>query len=380
MIPPTRATTRSCASSPARCATPRSASPTCAPSEPRISPARSASPSSSSGTARDELRAGMDEILDYAERRTRAAIAELPDGDYEADRSARGRSGRRRARSSLRVAATIAGEELRLDFSGTADQVEGNLNCPLSVTKSASFFAVRVLTDPDAPPCAGAHRPIEVTRPAGLPAQRPPAGRGRRRQRRDLEPGRRPRARGARRRRPSRAGPGNDEQPHPRRRGVHLLRDDRRRPGRLPGCRRPERDPRRDVEHAQHPGRGPRGRLPAQGHASLRCAAGGAAPDATRRRRHRARDRGPGADALHADHRTPPARAPRAATAARTAPRAATCSTAELPPKTAGELRPGDRLRLETPGGGGFGDAHATLITNLEFRDSLSIFVTLKRS
>jgi N-methylhydantoinase B len=54
-----------------------------------------------------------------------------------------------------------------LDFSGTDPQVDGNLNCPLSVTKSASFFAVRVLTDPDAPPSAGAHRPIEVRAPFG---------------------------------------------------------------------------------------------------------------------------------------------------------------------------------------------------------------------
>jgi N-methylhydantoinase B len=54
--------------------------------------------------------------------------------------------------------------------------VDGNLNCPLSVTRSAAFFAVRVLTDPDAPPCAGAHRPIEVTAPRGcLLNAEPPA-------------------------------------------------------------------------------------------------------------------------------------------------------------------------------------------------------------
>ncbi len=67
----------------------------------------------------------------------------------------------------LRVEATIDGERLSLDFSGTDPQVEGNLNCPLSVTKSAAFFAVRVLTDPDAPPSAGAFRPIEVIAPEG---------------------------------------------------------------------------------------------------------------------------------------------------------------------------------------------------------------------
>ncbi len=68
---------------------------------------------------------------------------------------------------ALRVEATIRGDRLTLDFSGTDPQVEGNLNCPLSVTKSAAFFAVRVLTDPDAPPCAGAYRPIEVVAPEG---------------------------------------------------------------------------------------------------------------------------------------------------------------------------------------------------------------------
>lgn len=124
----------------------------------------------------EALRAGMAEILAYTERRTRAALAELPDGAYiaedvlEADRDGEERDLR------LRLEATIAGDSLRLDFSGTDPQVEGNLNCPLSVTKSAAFFAVRVLTDPDAPPSAGAHRPIEVVAPPGsLLNARPPA-------------------------------------------------------------------------------------------------------------------------------------------------------------------------------------------------------------
>jgi N-methylhydantoinase B len=122
------------------------------------------------------LRAGMGEILDYAERRTRAALAELPDGDYEAqDVLEGGADGSRDLR--LRVRATIAGDALRLDFAGTDGQVEGNLNCPLAVTKSAAFFAVRVLTDPEAPPSAGAHRPVEVVAPEGslLNAQPPAA-------------------------------------------------------------------------------------------------------------------------------------------------------------------------------------------------------------
>jgi N-methylhydantoinase B len=115
----------------------------------------------------ESLREGMAEILAYTERRTRAALAELPDGTYEAEDVLEADWNGQQRDLWLRLAATIAGDRLRLDFSGSDGQVEGNLNCPLSVTKSAAFFAVRVLTDPDAPPSAGAHRPIEVVAPAG---------------------------------------------------------------------------------------------------------------------------------------------------------------------------------------------------------------------
>ncbi len=125
---------------------------------------------------REGLLAGMEEILAYAERRTRHALAELPDGSYRAEDVLEDDAGGRVRDALLRVEATIRGGELTLDFTGTDGEVEGNLNCPLSVTKSAAFFAVRALTDPDAPPCAGAYRPIEVLAPEGcLIDARPPA-------------------------------------------------------------------------------------------------------------------------------------------------------------------------------------------------------------
>ncbi len=123
-----------------------------------------------------ELREGMAETLAYAERRTRAALGALSDGAYEAEDLLEDDFGGERRDVALRVVATISGEALTLDFTGTDLQVDGNLNCPLSVTKSAAFFAVRVLTDPDAPPSAGAYRPIAVVAPEGcLLNARPPA-------------------------------------------------------------------------------------------------------------------------------------------------------------------------------------------------------------
>jgi N-methylhydantoinase B len=113
------------------------------------------------------LREGMAAILAYTERRTRAALAALPDGAFEAEDVLEGDWDGEERDLRLRLAATVEGDALRLDFSGSEEQVDGNLNCPLSVTKSAAFFAVRVLTDPEAPPSAGAHRPIEVLAPPG---------------------------------------------------------------------------------------------------------------------------------------------------------------------------------------------------------------------
>jgi N-methylhydantoinase B len=124
----------------------------------------------------EHLRTGMDEILAYAERRTRAALSDLPDGTYSAEDLLEDDARGEPRDVTLRVEATIQGDRLSLDFTGTDPQVGGNLNCPLSVTKSAAFFAVRALTDPDAPPSAGAYRPIEVIAPEGcLLNARPPA-------------------------------------------------------------------------------------------------------------------------------------------------------------------------------------------------------------
>jgi N-methylhydantoinase B len=121
----------------------------------------------------DQIREGMRATLDYAERRTRARIAEMDDGEYTAADVLEGSGA---MDIELRLTATVAGDQITLDFTGSADQHDGNLNCPLAVTTSACYFAVRVLTDPDVPPCAGAYRPVTVIAPEGsLLNARPPA-------------------------------------------------------------------------------------------------------------------------------------------------------------------------------------------------------------
>src|SRR5438034_10502646 len=76
----------------------------------------------------------------------------------------------------LRAAVTIAGDAVDLDFEGTAPQHDGNLNCPLAVARSACYFVVRALVDPDLPASGGAFAPVTVSAPEGcLVNARPPA-------------------------------------------------------------------------------------------------------------------------------------------------------------------------------------------------------------
>jgi N-methylhydantoinase B len=125
---------------------------------------------------RDVVVAAFDAVLAYTERRTREAIAALPDGRYEAAGEIEG-DGVADDDIPLRVAVTVAGDELEVDFTGTADAVPGNVNCPLAVTRSACFFALRVLLSADVPANAGTYVPLTVTAPPGclVNAQAPSA-------------------------------------------------------------------------------------------------------------------------------------------------------------------------------------------------------------
>jgi N-methylhydantoinase B len=121
---------------------------------------------------RREVGRAMDELHAYSERIVRAAIAEVPDGRYEGEDVIEAPEGE----LTIRAAVTVSGDELEIDFAGTAPQHAGNLNCPLAVTRAASYFVVRCLTEPDVPASGGAFAPVQVRAPAGsLVNARPPA-------------------------------------------------------------------------------------------------------------------------------------------------------------------------------------------------------------
>ncbi len=105
----------------------------------------------------------MGELYAYSERMVRAALAALPDGRGEAEDVVEAVDG------DLPIHCTVelTGDAIRIDFTGTAPQYDGNLNCPLAVTKSACYFVVRCLSEPDLPASGGAFAPVTVTAPEG---------------------------------------------------------------------------------------------------------------------------------------------------------------------------------------------------------------------
>ena len=112
---------------------------------------------------RARVTAAMGELLAYSERVVRAAIRELPDGRFEGADQLETPLGL----LDIRAAVTVAGDSIDIDFAGTASQYEGNLNCPLAVTRSACFYVVRCLTAPDLPASGGAFAPVTVRAPEG---------------------------------------------------------------------------------------------------------------------------------------------------------------------------------------------------------------------
>lgn len=121
------------------------------------------------------VHAAFDDVIAYTERRTRQTLRALPDGTYCAQGELEG-DGVSDDDIPIRVAVTVDDDRLLIDFTGTAGMVDGNVNCPLAVTRSACYFALRVLLSDDVPVNAGAYAPLEiVTEPGSLVDARPPA-------------------------------------------------------------------------------------------------------------------------------------------------------------------------------------------------------------
>jgi len=124
----------------------------------------------------DGVKAYMDELIEYTDRLTRAALRALPDGTarfedwIDDDGIDLGRP------IPLTVTLTKNGERLVADWTGSAPQVRGAINSTLSFTKAATFTCLKAVLPMDIPANAGFYRAIEVIAPPGTIANAvPPA-------------------------------------------------------------------------------------------------------------------------------------------------------------------------------------------------------------
>jgi len=114
----------------------------------------------------DRLLTAFDDVIEYSRQRTEAELREIPDGEYHASDVLEG-DGVTDDAIPIEATVTVDGGTLSVDFAGTAPQVAGNVNAPRAVAKSAVYFVVRCVTDPDIPPNHGCYQPVSVEVPEG---------------------------------------------------------------------------------------------------------------------------------------------------------------------------------------------------------------------
>jgi N-methylhydantoinase B len=119
---------------------------------------------------------GLADLNAYGERLARQAIQAIPDGTYRFQ-DFMDDDGQGNRDIPIRVALQVDGGTAHLDFAGTSAQVAGNINCPLAVAAAAVLYVFRCLMPPQTPACAGTFRPVSLDAPVGclLNARRPAA-------------------------------------------------------------------------------------------------------------------------------------------------------------------------------------------------------------
>lgn len=127
-------------------------------------------------TGQESFEAGIEEINNYGERLARASLSKIPAGKYSfADVMDDDGCGNKDI--VIAVCIKVASNSVEVDFSGSSLQVEGNINCPISVAAAAVFYVFRCLLPDYAPACAGTFRCIKIHAAKGslINARRPAA-------------------------------------------------------------------------------------------------------------------------------------------------------------------------------------------------------------
>jgi len=114
----------------------------------------------------EQFRSLIEDLHEHAERVMRSEIAALPDGTWSFTDYLDG-LGDEPEPIPLKVTVTIEGDRLAVDWTGSAPQVPGAINCPSPFVKSAVHLIVKCVSDTDIPNFEGFIRPLEIVLPEG---------------------------------------------------------------------------------------------------------------------------------------------------------------------------------------------------------------------
>ncbi|AXR78252.1 hydantoinase B/oxoprolinase family protein [Natrarchaeobaculum sulfurireducens] len=112
----------------------------------------------------ETINACIERIQDHGERTAREAVRALPDGAWSAVDYADGTTG---DGIRIEVEVTIDGEEVHVDFSGSAEQVDGPLNIPRGMTETVCKLCFKTITTPEEASNAGQYEPLSIHAPEG---------------------------------------------------------------------------------------------------------------------------------------------------------------------------------------------------------------------
>lgn len=109
----------------------------------------------------------MEELMEYSARRIRAAVAKLPDGEYCYTDYMDGCGEKYPDPLPIQVKITVSGDQMTVDFTGSSPQLEAPINVPWPCTKADVFYSIKAMLGPDIPANEGINQAIRVVAPRG---------------------------------------------------------------------------------------------------------------------------------------------------------------------------------------------------------------------
>lgn len=114
----------------------------------------------------DHIFNSMEEIINYSDRRMRAAVKEVPDGEYSFEDVLEG-DGITEDEIVVKAKVIVHDDEITVDFTGSNPQTAGPMNSTLGVTSACVYYSIKSLLEPDVPPNAGTYKCLNIVAPKG---------------------------------------------------------------------------------------------------------------------------------------------------------------------------------------------------------------------